>query len=180
MSRRHIQTVIALALSASLLTMSSWVVAQKTGQEHGVLKAPTAATDGATAPSNAAGKTTPTIGGTKLQPIQQTPASQRQPAHRWLGLQTACLPLHRRRSDVALPKTRRPQANPASHDLTIVSRTSIGVRSELLIVNVDGQRLLIGVTAGSIQRLATLPDPLDAVTLASPQDEKARRHCGRT
>jgi flagellar protein FliO/FliZ len=40
--------------------------------------------------------------------------------------------------------------------LTIVRRTTIGLRSELLIVNVEGQRLLIGVTPHSIQSLAVL------------------------
>ncbi|MSP25129.1 MAG: hypothetical protein EXR75_08180 [Myxococcales bacterium] len=45
--------------------------------------------------------------------------------------------------------------------MKIVSRTSIGVRSELMLVNVDGQRLLLGITPGSIARLAVLP-PLDA------------------
>jgi flagellar protein FliO/FliZ len=40
--------------------------------------------------------------------------------------------------------------------LTIVRRTTVGLRSELLIVNVEGQRLLIGVTPHSIQSLAVL------------------------
>ena len=40
--------------------------------------------------------------------------------------------------------------------LTIVRRTSVGLRSELLVVNVEGQRLLIGVTPQSIQSLAIL------------------------
>ncbi|HEY4014503.1 MAG TPA: flagellar biosynthetic protein FliO [Polyangiaceae bacterium] len=50
--------------------------------------------------------------------------------------------------------------------LTIVRRTSIGIRSELLVVNVEGQRLLIGVTPNSIQSLAILdadgPEPARA------------------
>jgi flagellar protein FliO/FliZ len=40
--------------------------------------------------------------------------------------------------------------------LTIVRRAPIGLRSELLIVNVEGQRLLIGVTPHTIQSLAIL------------------------
>jgi flagellar protein FliO/FliZ len=40
--------------------------------------------------------------------------------------------------------------------LNIVRRTGIGLRSELVIVDVDGQRLLLGVTPSSIQMLATL------------------------
>jgi flagellar biogenesis protein FliO len=41
-------------------------------------------------------------------------------------------------------------------ELTIVRRASVGLRSELLVVNVEGQRLLIGVTPHSIQSLAIL------------------------
>jgi flagellar biogenesis protein FliO len=43
--------------------------------------------------------------------------------------------------------------------ITISARRAIGVRSELLVVEVDGQGLLLGVTPGNIQRLAVLPDP---------------------
>jgi flagellar protein FliO/FliZ len=40
--------------------------------------------------------------------------------------------------------------------LTIVRRATVGFRSELLVVNVEGQRLLLGVTPNSIQSLAVL------------------------
>jgi flagellar protein FliO/FliZ len=40
--------------------------------------------------------------------------------------------------------------------LTIVRRAAVGMRSELLVVNVEGQRLLLGVTPHSIQSLAVL------------------------
>lgn len=40
--------------------------------------------------------------------------------------------------------------------LTIVRRATIGFRTELLVVNVEGQRLLLGVTPNSIQSLAVL------------------------
>jgi flagellar biogenesis protein FliO len=50
--------------------------------------------------------------------------------------------------------------------LTIVRRTAIGIRSELLVVHVEGQRLLIGVTPHAIQSLAVL-DGDDAVSLPS-------------
>ncbi len=43
-----------------------------------------------------------------------------------------------------------------SGELTIVRRAALGMRSELLVVNVEGQRLLIGVTPHSIQSLAIL------------------------
>jgi flagellar biogenesis protein FliO len=52
--------------------------------------------------------------------------------------------------------------------LNIVRRTAVGFRSELVIVDVDGQRLLLGVTPSAIQMLATL-DTEDAVgALAAP------------
>lgn len=38
----------------------------------------------------------------------------------------------------------------------ILARTAVGVRSELLVVEVDGQTMLIGVTPQSIQRIAVL------------------------
>jgi len=54
-------------------------------------------------------------------------------------------------------------------ELTIVRRAPIGLRSELLIVNVEGQRLLIGVTPHSIQSLAVL----DAEDTAAPVSGEA-------
>jgi flagellar protein FliO/FliZ len=63
-----------------------------------------------------------------------------------------------------LRKRMRPAGVADDGRLTIVRRTSIGIRSELLVVNVEGQRLLIGVTPNSIQSLAILdgdePAPL--------------------
>jgi flagellar protein FliO/FliZ len=66
-----------------------------------------------------------------------------------------------------LRKRVRPAGVADDGRLTIVRRTSIGIRSELLVVNVEGQRLLIGVTPNSIQSLAILdgdgPEPVRAV-----------------
>lgn len=57
--------------------------------------------------------------------------------------------------------------------ITISTRRAIGVRSELLVVEVDGQGLLLGVTPGNIQRLAVLPDPsiAEAPAELSPEDD---------
>lgn len=41
--------------------------------------------------------------------------------------------------------------------LRILRRTSIGVRSELLVIEMDGQRLLLGVTPTTIQNLYIAP-----------------------
>jgi flagellar biogenesis protein FliO len=51
--------------------------------------------------------------------------------------------------------------------LTIVRRATIGFRSELLVVNVEGQRLLLGVTPQSIQSLALLDGDDTAPALAA-------------
>ncbi len=62
----------------------------------------------------------------------------------------------------------------------ILSRTAVGVRSELLVVEVEGQVMLIGVTPQSIQRIAVLsvlPSAQQAVTLqlAEPTEEPGFR-----
>jgi flagellar protein FliO/FliZ len=43
--------------------------------------------------------------------------------------------------------------------LQVLKKLSIGVRTELIVVEIDGQRLLLGVTPNTIQTLASLPDP---------------------
>lgn len=53
-----------------------------------------------------------------------------------------------------------------THPMSILGRTAIGVRSELLLVDVDGQKLLLGVTPSSISRLAVLPVHGDTPSLA--------------
>jgi flagellar protein FliO/FliZ len=42
--------------------------------------------------------------------------------------------------------------------IRVVSRVAVGVRTELVVVEVDGQRLLLGITPASVQRLASLGD----------------------
>ncbi len=58
-------------------------------------------------------------------------------------------------------RKRWPSVTPAAGELLIVRRATVGLRSELLVVNVEGQRLLLGVTPHSIQSLAIL-DSADA------------------
>jgi flagellar protein FliO/FliZ len=67
---------------------------------------------------------------------------------------------------------RRSAAQPATADLVIVRRVSLGLRNELLVVNVDGQRLLLGVTPHSIHSLAVLDSPLEHLSTpaAEPSD----------
>ncbi len=53
-------------------------------------------------------------------------------------------------------KRRARQKDDAYKAPRILARTAVGVRSELLVVEVDGQTMLIGVTPQSIQRIAVL------------------------
>jgi flagellar protein FliO/FliZ len=69
-----------------------------------------------------------------------------------------------------LRKRFRPAGVADDGRLTIVRRASIGIRSELLVVNVEGQRLLIGVTPNSIQSLAILDaDEPEQLRAADPR-----------
>jgi flagellar protein FliO/FliZ len=63
---------------------------------------------------------------------------------------------------------RGPKARPGSARIEIVGRTSVGMRSELLVVDVEGTRLLVGVTPSALQMLAVL-DPAD--TRVDAEDE---------
>ena len=52
--------------------------------------------------------------------------------------------------------------------IDILGRASIGVRNELIVVDVEGTRLLIGMTPGSMQTLAVLQTPEGVVGEESP------------
>ena len=59
-----------------------------------------------------------------------------------------------------------------SHRMLILARTTISGRIELLIVDVDGQKLLIGSTPNSIQRIAVLPEVEERILVkAADEDE---------
>ncbi|MFO0592293.1 MAG: flagellar biosynthetic protein FliO [Polyangiaceae bacterium] len=53
-------------------------------------------------------------------------------------------------------KRRASQRTEPNRAPRILARTPVGVRSELLVVEVDGQQMLIGVTPQTIQRIAVL------------------------
>lgn len=61
-----------------------------------------------------------------------------------------------------------PTADAGGLKLSILQRASVGVRSELLVVDVAGQRLLLGVTPASVQHLAVLDSP---EARATPADD---------
>ena len=52
--------------------------------------------------------------------------------------------------------------------IRVKSSYSLGQRERLVVVDVDGQRLLLGVTPGGITRLGRLAKPEEAQTAAAP------------
>lgn len=52
--------------------------------------------------------------------------------------------------------------------IDLLARHSVGVRSELLVVDVEGTRLLVGMTPGSMSTLAVLQTPEGVVGEESP------------
>ena len=57
--------------------------------------------------------------------------------------------------------------------MRILRRTSVGVRSELLLVDLEGQRILLGVTPSNIQSLLIVPD--SAMSEPVPVEEPVTR-----
>ena len=51
--------------------------------------------------------------------------------------------------------------------ITVKSRYSLGQRERLVVVEVDGQRLLLGVTPGAITRLGRLAQPTEPPAAAA-------------
>jgi flagellar protein FliO/FliZ len=60
----------------------------------------------------------------------------------------------------------------SSAEMRVLRRTTIGVRSELLLVELEGQKLLIGVTPSSMQTLYLLPDSLPEEPISEPASER--------
>lgn len=175
MTKRRLHTVSRLALAASLLTVTSlgWAQRDRPSKEHSELHAPASPTDPKPALHAGSKKSGPTTKmGTLLKLRPSTPIElEEQPSTGgwWYKLLacafivTGAMWLYRRRMKLKPPTDR--------HTMKILGRTPVGVRSELLIVNIDGQKLLLGVTPGSIQRLATLADPMDEMVLAAAEPE---------
>ena len=62
-------------------------------------------------------------------------------------------------------------------EMRILRRTSIGVRSELLLVDLEGQRILLGVTPSNIQSLLIVPD--SSMSEPVPVEEPVARVAAR-
>ncbi|MBX3210417.1 MAG: flagellar biosynthetic protein FliO [Labilithrix sp.] len=73
-----------------------------------------------------------------------------------------------------LKKKRKGQAALPASRIDVLGRTSVGVRSELLVVEVEGTRLLVGMTPSAIQTLAVLDAVDAAVEEPAPLEIAAR------
>lgn len=72
-------------------------------------------------------------------------------------------------------KRRAPSADASDGpELRIVRRTTLHDRGELLVVDVAGQRMLLGVTAASVQHLATLDGVEEPAASAAPAPARTR------
>ncbi len=81
-----------------------------------------------------------------------------------LGIAAAAgLWLHKKKKDAAGGEKKKPTAR-----IEILSRKSVGVRNELLVIDVEGTRLLVGMTPGAMQTLAVLEQP-DSLTEVSDE-----------
>jgi flagellar biogenesis protein FliO len=80
-----------------------------------------------------------------------------------VGLGAAALYQRRRRSGLA---------RAVRSDLTVVSAARVGNKAQVVVVNVGGRKLLLGVTEAEVSHLAWLDNDLDAANLqVETQDE---------
>jgi flagellar biogenesis protein FliO len=117
----------------------------------------------AAAPAAAAPAATPLAPRAAAKPLNLAPKEESTPFGykllAGLGLAGAAgLWYHKKKKDAAGgEKKKKPAAK-----IDIVSRQSVGVRNEIFVVDVEGTRLLIGMTPGAMQTLAVLDQPMAA------------------
>lgn len=133
MNARRGLAVMALAIAASALTHSA-------GAEPSAAPAPTTGTPLGVRPQKA------------LDLAQEPPSTG-------LGWKLAAVVLVGAGAAWAWRKRGAAVSLTETPSLRILRRTTIGVRSELLVVDIDGQRMLLGVTPSSIQNLYISPLP---------------------
>lgn len=154
-------------LRGAVLTLAGVI-----GMTMGVgLLAPTAAlaADGTEAPAAPADVAKEASPGLPVRPSRPLVLNQEAPSSGW-GFKAfaaavvagGAIVVWKRKKTMARPG-REPQA------LRVVRRASVGVRSELVVVEVEGKRLFLGVTPNAINTLAVLADEDEA--LASAHDE---------
>jgi flagellar biogenesis protein FliO len=68
---------------------------------------------------------------------------------------------------------RRAKTGPVGEqaELRILRRTTVGVRSELILLELEGQKVLIGVTPSSMQTLYLLPENSEEERAPAPEKE---------
>lgn len=60
----------------------------------------------------------------------------------------------------------RPGMNKGGEQIRVVAMRPLGPKDRLIVVEVGGQQILVGVSQGQMQNLHTLSEPLDENTLA--------------
>ncbi len=133
MKRSRYLSVSALALAATLLTGASFADAEPSAPE------PSSETTLPVRPTKALA----------LEPVHPS-ASAAWKLAVFAALAAGGIWFWKRRGK-KVPQSEQAQLN-------VLRRTPIGVRSELLLLELEGQRLLIGVTPSSMQTLYLLPD----------------------
>jgi len=99
--------------------------------------------------------------------LQMAPANESTPLGYKLAaggvvVAAAALWAKKKKGGLTKSKTKKKSA------IDILGRASIGVRNELIVVDVEGTRLLIGMTPGSMQTLAVLQTPEGVIGELSP------------
>jgi flagellar biogenesis protein FliO len=149
-ARGRLLAVIAVALLASTLTLTAW----------------------ADTPPPAASVAPPTSLG--LRPTKSLDLAQESPSSGF-GWKLGAVILFGA-VGVWVWRKKAPTASVVDvPSLRILKRSSIGVRSELLVIEMDGQRLLLGVTPSSIQNLYIAPLPEDDTPVALPAPVEVQR-----
>jgi flagellar biogenesis protein FliO len=134
---------ILLALGATSLTASAWADGDSVAETH-----PGSALD--TPVPTSAPASTPLV-------LRPSKAVQLAPEGNLAGATWKIVAIFGALGATALLLRRRVGSKDVGDvNMTVVRRMAAGFRSELLIVNVEGQRLLIGVTPHTIQTLAVL------------------------
>ena len=57
---------------------------------------------------------------------------------------------------------------PAKIECTVMGALAVGPRERLVVVHVEGKRLLLGVTGGAISLLCELPETMASTSTAAP------------
>lgn len=134
--------------------------------------APALAAEGTEAPAAAADVAKEASPGLPVRPSRPLVLNQEAPSSGW-GFKAFAMAVVAGGAYVVW-KRKKTMARPGQDPqvLRVVRRASVGVRSELVVVEVEGKRLFLGVTPNSINTLAVLADEDEALVTA-PEDTAA-------